>query len=63
MRDLKTYPVTTRDKMHALESAIELITAQGKLGDIRPVALRAIARDLSLQEATLDADRPEGTAA
>lgn len=51
-------------KLHALESAIELISAQGKLGDIRPVALRAIARDLSMQElATLDADLLDGAKA
>jgi hypothetical protein len=47
MRNLKDHPITLAEKLHALESAIELIAAQGKLGDIRPAALRSISQDLS----------------
>jgi hypothetical protein len=42
MRNLKDHPITATEKLHALESALELIEAQGKLGDTRPAALRAI---------------------
>jgi hypothetical protein len=52
MRNLKEHPITVDEKLAALKSAVELIQAQGKLGDVRATALKAIAREISDAEIT-----------
>lgn len=46
MRNLGQYPITHEEKISALKSAIETIMAEGKLGDIRPAALREVIADM-----------------
>ena len=46
MRNIAQYPITTKEKIEALEAAVEMMSAQAKIGDIRPAALREVLREL-----------------
>lgn len=46
MRNIGQYPITHEEKISALKSAIETMMAEGKLGDIRPAALREVLSDI-----------------
>lgn len=47
MRNLNQHPITQAEKISALNHAIGNQEASAKLGDIRPVALKAVLRDIT----------------
>lgn len=52
MRNLLQHPITQEEKLSAIRSAIDLLLAQGKIGDIRPAALREVLKEIEAKPAS-----------
>lgn len=59
MRNLAVYPITEEEKIEAVRAAIQRFLDDGGIGDVIPVALSEVLRDLETRNALLNATSGE----